>query len=52
MYAAKAIAAVIGAGITAALGIIPENTTTWVILTVASAVCTAVVVYFVPNTSS
>ncbi len=46
---AKAIVAVIGAGVTAALGIFPANTSTWTALTIASAVLTAAAVYLVPN---
>ena len=48
MYA-KAIVAVLGAAITAALGIIPANTALWQILTVLSAAVTAAAVYAVPN---
>jgi NAD-dependent SIR2 family protein deacetylase len=52
MYAAKAIVAIFGAGVTAALGIFPEGTTTWNALTIASAVLTACAVYLVPNSDS
>ena len=47
---AKGIVAVIGVAVTAALGIIPANTITWQVLTVVSAVVTAVGVYLIPNT--
>lgn len=50
MYAAKAIIAIIGAAITAALGLIPPDETLWIILTVVSAALTAAAVYTVPNT--
>lgn len=50
MFAAKAIVAIIGAGVTAALGLFPEGGTTWTVLTVASAVLTAAAVYLTPNT--
>lgn len=48
MYS-KAIVAVLGAAITAALGIIPPNSTLWQILTVLAAAVTAASVYAVPN---
>lgn len=47
---AKGIVGVIGATVTAALGIIPPNTTIWTLLTILSAAITAAGVYFVPNT--
>lgn len=49
MRYAKAVVAIVGAGVTAALGIIPANTTTWTVLTVISASLTAAGVYLVPN---
>lgn len=50
MQYAKAIIAIIGAGVTAALGLIPPNTNVWQILTVVSALVTAAGVYLIPNT--
>lgn len=49
MAYAKAIAAILGAGVTAALGIFPPDTDAWTVLTIASALLTAVAVYLVPN---
>jgi hypothetical protein len=49
MTYAKAFVAIVGAAITAALGIFPANTTAWTILTIASAALTAAAVYLVPN---
>jgi NAD-dependent SIR2 family protein deacetylase len=49
---AKAIVAVIGAGITAALGIVAPDTDLYNILTVAAAMLTAASVYLVPNTGT
>lgn len=46
---AKAIVAIIGATVTAALGIVPPHSTTWEILTVLAAAVTAAGVYLVPN---
>jgi NAD-dependent SIR2 family protein deacetylase len=46
---AKLIVAIVGAGITTALGLIPPTSTLWVVLTVASAMLTAYGVYQVPN---
>lgn len=46
---AKAVVAIIGAAVTAALGIFPANSTVWVILTIVSAALTAAGVYAVPN---
>lgn len=46
---AKAIVAVIGAAITTALGLIPPNTSLWIVLTILSAALTAAGVYLVPN---
>lgn len=47
---AKAIVAIIGAALTTALGVIPPNTTLWIVLTILSAAATAAGVYLVPNT--
>lgn len=49
MGAAKAVVAVIGAAVTAALGLVPAQSTVWVVLTVVSATLTAAGVYLVPN---
>jgi hypothetical protein len=49
MSAAKALVAVLGAAVTAALGIFPANTGTWQALTIVSAALTAAAVYLVPN---
>lgn len=49
MTAAKALIAVAGAAVTAALGIFPANSPTWQALTIVSAALTAAAVYFVPN---
>lgn len=46
---AKAIIAILGAGITAALGIIAPDTDLFNVLTVAAAVVTAAGVYLIPN---
>lgn len=45
----KAIVAVLGAGVTAALGIVPPDSSLWQTLTVVSALLTAAAVYAVPN---
>lgn len=50
MYAAKALVAIIGAGVTSALAIFPPDTDTYTVLTIASAVITAALVYLTPNT--
>lgn len=49
MYAAKALVAIVGAGVTAALGIFPADTGVWQALTIAAAVLTAAGVYLTPN---
>lgn len=49
MAYAKAVAAVIGAGVTAALGIWGPDSSAGQFLVVAAALCTAVGVYLVPN---
>ena len=46
---AKAIVAIIGAGITAALGLIAPDTDLFTVLTIASAMVTAFGVYAIPN---
>jgi hypothetical protein len=46
---AKTIVAIIGAAVTTALGLIPPNTTLWIVLTILSATLTAYAVYAVPN---
>lgn len=45
----KAIIAIVGAGITAALGIVSPDTDLFSALTIAAAVLTAAGVYFAPN---
>lgn len=45
----KAVVAIVGAAITAALGIVPPDSTLWQVLTVASAAITAAAVFLVPN---
>ncbi len=49
MTAAKAVVAVVGAAVTAALAIFPQGSTTWNALTIAAAALTALAVYLVPN---
>lgn len=49
MTKAKALVAILGATVTAALGIFPANTTAWTVLTILSAALTAAGVYLVPN---
>lgn len=49
MHYAKAIIAILGAGITASLGIVAPDTDLFNILTIAAAVVTAAGVYLVPN---
>jgi hypothetical protein len=46
---AKAIVAVAGAAVTAALGIFPSGSTAWTVLTILAATLTAAGVYLVPN---
>ncbi len=45
----KAIVAIVGAAVTAALGIVPPNSTVWQVLTVVAAAVTAAGVYLTPN---
>jgi len=46
---AKFIVAVLGVGVTTALGLIPPNTPLFIVLTVLAAMLTAAAVYFTPN---
>lgn len=46
---AKAIVGIVGASVTAALGLIPPSSTVWVLLTILSVALTATGVYLVPN---
>jgi len=46
---AKALVAIAGGAVTAALAIFPKDSTTWQILTVVSATLTAAGVYLTPN---
>lgn len=45
----KAIVATLGAAITTLLGLIPESSILWVILTVLAAALTSLSTYIVPN---
>lgn len=45
----KALVAIVGAAVTAALGIIPNGSTLWTVLTIVAAALTAASVYLVPN---
>ncbi len=47
---AKAVVAIIGVGITTTLGLISPDTDLFTVLTIVSAMLTAVGVYVVPNT--
>lgn len=49
MTVAKAVVAVIGSAITAALGLVPPDTKMWQVLTIVAAGLTALTVYLVPN---
>lgn len=49
MSTAKALVAIAGSTVTAALGLIPPHSTVWTILTILSAALTAAGVYLVPN---
>lgn len=49
MQYAKAIVAVVGSAVTAALAIFPPGTTVYNLLTIVSAALTAAGVYLVPN---
>ena len=49
---AKFVVAIIGAGITSALTVVGPDEPLFKILTVASAICTAIAVYAVPNQDS
>jgi hypothetical protein len=46
---AKFIIAAIGTAATACLGVIPEGSTTWTILTIIAAIATSLLVLIVPN---
>lgn len=46
---AKFIIAAIGVTATACLGLIPEGSTAWTIVTIISAVSTALLVWLIPN---
>lgn len=50
MSTAKALVAIAGAAVTAALGIFPAHTAAWEALTILAAALTAAGVYLVPNT--
>lgn len=49
MRYAKAVVAILGGAVTAAVGVVPPHSTTWQILEIVSATCTATGVYLVPN---
>jgi hypothetical protein len=49
MKYAKFWAAIVGVAATTALGLIPPNSTIWIILTILSAALTAIAVRQVPN---
>ena len=49
---AKAVIAIVGAAVTAALGIFPSGSPVWTVLQVVAAVLTAAGVYSVPNASA
>lgn len=51
-FYAKAIVAIIGATLTAALGIFPQGSVSWNVVTILAAACTAAAVYLVPNQPS
>jgi hypothetical protein len=46
---AKALVAIVGSAVTAALGIFPAGSTVYTVLTILSAAITAAAVYLVPN---
>jgi hypothetical protein len=48
LYYAKFIVGGIGVAATACLGLIPDGSTTWTIITIISAIATALGVYFAP----
>lgn len=52
MTKAKALIAIAGSTVTAALGLFPAHTTVWTVLTILSAALTAAGVYLVPNAPS
>lgn len=45
---AKFIVGAVGSAITACLGLIPDGSTTWTVLTIISAIATALGVFFAP----
>lgn len=47
---AKAYASLVGAIVTAVLGTVPPHSTAFTVLTIASAIATAVITWRVPNT--
>ena len=49
MKYAKAVVAIAGGAVTAALGVFPPNSAVWNALTIVSAAITAAGVYLVPN---
>lgn len=49
MTYAKAIVAIAGSTVTAALALVPPSSTLWSVLTIVSAALTATGVYLVPN---
>lgn len=46
----KMIVAAVGAAVTTVLGVIPDSSTLWIILTAIAAALTTLGVYAVPNT--
>lgn len=52
MTYAKAVVAVAGAALTAALGIFPQGSAAWNVCTILAAAFTALAVYFTPNAPS
>jgi len=52
LFYAKAVVAVAGSAVTAALGIFPPNTSVWIALEILSAALTTAGVYFTPNKPS
>lgn len=49
MKYAKALVAILGATLTAALGTVPPQSPVWVVLTILAAAVTAAGVYLTPN---
>ena len=52
MKYAKAIVAVVGAALTAAIAIFPQGSTGWNVVTILAAAATAAGVYLVPNSDA